>query len=397
MGGKIFANSITASGKPVVTPRMSPELYHKVSEVCQAKLDTLFDRVVIPRDAPDKKDHGDIDFLVGSVKPAATANGDLWSAIKKTLGAELYLRGGSHSFAIPHPEIEDAHIQVDVELSPGDGTPDAAELYQWTRFMKGDSDLLQIIALSHRSLGIHCNDRGMHVRVEEIEPRNKQLALLFLTCDPIKTMEFLGFDATKHAAGFHDETDLFDWATSGRFFSPTVYDKKVEKSNDRSRKAKRPMYARFSQEYMPAHPDRGASNAWTRKEVLDEALDTFDKRAQYDAMMAAHNANLAEEQLWREIKDILPPNGDSLKFAVKALRRWVVFEDGKPRISTTCSIKVPNWTPLMTADTKPAVLQWVTANWAEVKVLEKARAAAEKLAGLEEAKTAAETQAATES
>ena len=382
MGGELFAKSTTALGKPVVTPRMSPELYHQVSELCQAKLETLFDRVVVPRDAPNKKDHGDIDFLVGSIKPAATANGDLWSAIKEILGAELYLRGGSHSFAIPHPEIEDAHIQVDVELSPGDGTPDAAELYEWTRFMKGDADLVQILGISHRSLGIHCNDRGMHIRVEEIEPRNKKQALLFLTCNPIKAMKLLGFDTAKYAAGFYDETDLFNWATSGRFFSPTAYEQKVEKSNDRSRKVKRPMYARFSREYMPAHSDRGAGNVWTRKAVLDEALNAFDKRAEYDAMMAAHNAVLAEEQLWTEIKDILPPNGDSLKFAVKALKRWVVFEDGEPRISTECTLVVPTWTKLMTADTKPAVLEWVTANWEEVKRLEKARAAAEKQAAL---------------
>ena len=169
MGGLAFANVVTDNGKPPHVPRLSPDLYEQISADCQSKLATLFQRVVIPRDAPAKTDFGDIDFLVAGIQHSASKQ-DIWDAIKDVLDAPLHLhRGESHSFAIKHPQIEGAYVQVDVELCPGDGTPDVAELFEWTRFMKGDSDLLQILGISHRPLGLTCNDRGFYVRVEEIE------------------------------------------------------------------------------------------------------------------------------------------------------------------------------------------------------------------------------------
>lgn len=170
MGGLAFANVATANGKPPHVPRMPPELYKTVSAECQTKLEKLFDHVVIPREAPAKADYGDIDFLVQGIQPH-TLRSDIWKAIENKFGATLHVsRGDSHSYAIPHPELPDAYVQVDVELSPGDGTPEGPDLFEWTRFMKGDSDLLQVIGVSHRPLGLTCNDRGLHVRVEEIEP-----------------------------------------------------------------------------------------------------------------------------------------------------------------------------------------------------------------------------------
>jgi hypothetical protein len=87
--------------------------------------------------------------------------------------------------------------------------------------MKGDSDLLQIVGVSHRPLGLTCNDRGLHVRIAEIEPYNKKKALLFLTRDPDKMIKFYGMDVAKYWDGFTDEKDLFDWATSGRVLPRT--------------------------------------------------------------------------------------------------------------------------------------------------------------------------------
>lgn len=170
MGGLAFANVVTSKGKPPEIPRMQPELYAKASAEYQSKLETLFRRVVIPRDAPAKADFGDIDFLVGGIQPLISTS-DIWATINDLLDAHLHVaRGGSHSYAVSHPEIPDAYVQVDVELSPGDGTPEGPDLFEWTRFMKGDSDLLQIIGVSHRPLGLTCNDQGLHLRVQELEP-----------------------------------------------------------------------------------------------------------------------------------------------------------------------------------------------------------------------------------
>jgi hypothetical protein len=375
MGGLAFANIPTDSGRAIKTPRLPSSLYKALCAQYQDLLETLFTRVVVPRDAPAKTDHGDIDFLVEGIRPPNTRH-DIWVAVQKTLHADVHLRrGGSSSYAVPHPELPEAYVQVDVELSVGDETPESAELFEWTQFMKGDSDLLQIIGVSHRSLGLTCNDRGLHVRVEEIEPYNKKKALLFLTRDPNKAIEFYGMDVSKYWSGFNDENDLFDWASSGRFFSHNVFKGRIEKHNDRARQAKRPMYQRFVEEYMPAHPDRGDANTWTKQQVLQEALAIFKKQEEYDTMMKDHHLKRAEEELWRDVKITIPIQSNSLALALKGLRRWVVFEQDEPRISAEPNLGEPLvWSEFVSANNKDAVLRWVKNNWEQVKSLEKARA-----------------------
>jgi len=375
MGGQAFADMATDSGKSVHIPRMPSALYNNISAEYQQKLETLFERVVIPREAPAKADHGDVDFLVQGILPN-TSGKDIWTAIEDMLGAELHFsRGNSHSYAVPHPTIPEAYVQIDVELSPGDGTPNSADYFEWTRFMKGDSDLLQIMGISHRPLGLTCNDQGLHVRVEEIEPYNKKKALLFLTRKPNEAMEFYGLDVNRYWSGFTDETDLFDWVSSGRFFSQSVFESRVEKSNDRSRHAKRPMYRRFIEEFMPVHPDKGVANRWTRQQVLQEALDVFRKHAEYGAMMEEHHLKEAEEDLWNDIRAILPVGGNSLGTVVRSLRRWVVFNNGEPCIAAEATLEEhPMWAEFITMDNRGRVLDWVKDHWEQVKILEKARA-----------------------
>ena len=379
MGGLAFANVPTESGEPVKTPRMSPEIYKALSVQYQRLLETVFERVVVPREAPAKKDYGDIDYLVDGIKPPTTKD-ELCKVIHRVLGADLHVcNGGSSSYAVPHPEIPGAHVQVDVERSVGEGTPESAELFEWTRFMKGDSDLTQILGVSHRDLGLTCNDQGLHVRVEGIEDYNRKKALIFLTRDPNTFMEFYGLDVAKYWAGFTDENDLFDWASSGRFFSSAAFAGRVEKHNDRARRAKRPMYQRFVEEYVPAHAEKGAANTWTRQEVLQDALTSFNKQAEFDAMIGEHNLKTLEEELWKEIKSAVSVQSNSLFLIMKGLRRWVEFKDGRPCIASEPNLKEPLvWSKHVSANNKDAVLEWVRQNWEAVKSLEKKRANAAK-------------------
>lgn len=360
---------------------MPVELYKALCAKYQCILETLFQRVVIPRDAPAKKDFGDIDYLVEGLRPPNNTN-DIWEVVRRALKADAHLlRGGSASYAVPHPETVGAHVQVDLELSVGDGTPESAELFEWTRFMKGDSDLLQIIGVTHRPLGLTCTDQGLHVRVPEVEPYHKRKASLFLTRDPEKAMEFYGLDVAKYWAGFADMDDLFDWACGGRFFSSEMFDGRVEKHNDRARQGKRPMYRKFVEEYMPSHADKGAGNAWTREQVLEEAIKVFGKRAEYDAIMEEHHVKTAEEELWKEIKAVVPAENNSLALALKGLRRWVTFDDGQPVITPEPNLEEPlTWSKFVSPDIKSTVLAWVQDNWKEVKSLERARANASKQA-----------------
>ncbi|OAL46879.1 hypothetical protein IQ07DRAFT_144093 [Pyrenochaeta sp. DS3sAY3a] len=375
MGGLAFANTATSNGKPPQVPRMSPQLYQQVAKECQTKLEKVFDRVVIPREPPGKADHGDIDFLVEG-GPARAGKGDVWATVKTILGAELHLsNGGSHSYAIPHLESPGTYVQVDVELSPGYGTPEGPDLFEWTRFIKGDADLVQLIGVSHRPLGLTCNDQGLHLIVEEIAIYNKKKSLLFLTRDPDRLMEFYGFDATKYWAGFSEETEIFDWVSSGRFFSSEIFENRTEKSNDRSRQKKRPMYRRFVEEYMPLHPGQGEKSPWTREQVISEALEHFNKKTEYEAMMEEHRNKEIEEKLWSGIRATIPAEGNSLGIALKGLRHWVVFQNGKPAVASE-PVEYQSWTKSISIENKDAVLRWVLEHWEQVKRLEKSRGSA---------------------
>ncbi|UPX19643.1 uncharacterized protein EKO05_0009899 [Ascochyta rabiei] len=373
MGGKVFELVKMPNGGPPEVPRMSPDLYKKVIADCQPKLQALFRNVVVPRDVVGKIDHGDVDFLVEGILSTTPAEA-IWETTKTRFGAELHVpRNQSQSFGIPHPEISGAFVQVDVELSPGSGTSDSAELFEWTKFMKGDADLLQIIGIAHRPLGITCNDRGLHLRLEQIEPYDKKKALLFLTRDPVQAMQFYGFDVDKYHKGFEDETDLFDWVAAGRFFSSEIFERRVERSDDRSRHSKRPMYRHFVDDYMPK-THRGTGNAWSRESVLCEAIKTFGVHAEYDAMMTVHLTKVAEEELWKEVKAVIPAQDKALAAAVRALRRRVVFSNGKPRIADTPTLPGDYivWAEHVSESSKNDVLMWVEKNWREVKSRDKA-------------------------
>jgi hypothetical protein len=380
MGGQAFANTPTSSGKPVQVPRLSPELYKSLCAKYQAILETVFERVDIPRDVPWKTSHGDIDFLVEGVRAPLTKD-QVWAVVQDAIKAELHLKNGpSHNYAVPHPEIPEAHVQVDVGLSVGDGTPESAALFKWTMFLNSYGDLLQIIGITHRALGIVCNDQGLYVRIPEIEPYNKKQALLFLTRDPDQAMEFYGFlDKDTYWAGFKNEDDMFKWISNSRFFSHETFGKRVEKSNDRARQTKRPMYQRFIEEWMPAHADLDQDIGWTREDVLEDAIITFGKQQEYAAMMEEHHLKNAEEELWKDVRAAIGVTSKSLPTILKGLRRWVTFENGQPRITSDANLEVPLvWCKFVTAENKDTVLKWVSSNWEQVKNLEKARANAAK-------------------
>ncbi|KAJ4293585.1 hypothetical protein N0V90_008868 [Kalmusia sp. IMI 367209] len=392
MGGQAFAH--IKSDTPIKVPRLSPETYQQIADHTASRLETLFYHVTIPREAPGKSDYGDIDFLVEGIR--SSNEHDVWTVVKTLLGAELHVpRGQSHSFGIKHPHIPEAYVQVDVELSPGNDTADGAELFEWTKFMKGDSDLLQIVGVIHRSLGITCNDRGLHIRVKEVEPYNKKKSMLFLTRDPNKAMDFYGFDKTKYWQGFDSEEDLFEWTTKGRYFYWEAYEERQETSNDRSRLAKRPMFRRFVQEYMPSREKLTAINDKTskselsaseanqlsahkpsRQEVLEEALRMFGKREQYDAIIHEHETKGVEDALWQQIRDALPLEGAALGTTLKGLRRWVMFKDNRPYIceQPLSSKAMVKWTDQISKDAIPDVLAWIAENREQVRELEEQRA-----------------------
>lgn len=384
MGGQAFAH--IASDTPIVVPRIPPDTYKQICDDLKAKLNKLFYRVTIPRDAPGKDDFGDVDFLVEGIRDPKN-HSNIWAIVKDVLDAELYVE--PHHFGVKHPAIPNAYVQVDVEISPGSDTKDGAELFEWTKFMKSDSDLLQIVGVVHRSLGITCNDKGMHIRVEEVEPYNRKKSMLFLTRSPDEAMDFYGYDKAKYYQGFDSEVELFDWVTHGRYFYWKVYEDCEENSNDRSRITKRAMFRRFVYEYMPScgkstttvsqNKDDDSDTKKvvpSRQEVLRDALSMFDKHTEYNAIILEHKTQGVEEAVWLQINNSISLDNAARGVILKGLKRWVAFEDSQPYItaqpiSTSSKLK---WSEHVFHDTLPGILAWIAENQEQIGKLERDRA-----------------------
>lgn len=159
MGGNAF-NSILPNAS---FPRMSPELYQQLKADAAARLRTFYETVGTPCEAPEKSDHGDIDFIV------CEAIGDpSLDAIRIALGAchMIPLEGNRMShFAIPLTRDSEygsceglqEFLQVDVHVC---GT-----LEEWRRVMFFNSygDMGMIIGILTHTYGLTYSCSGLKV------------------------------------------------------------------------------------------------------------------------------------------------------------------------------------------------------------------------------------------
>jgi hypothetical protein len=169
MGGKAFLSHL-----PDATfPRLSPLVYAALKSGLFPRLTPLFQYVDIPHEAPEKEDHGDIDFIV-ACPHAAVGHEELKSA----LGASACIPsgqsdgGGTHNFAlrladvvtplptdaVPIPgETSEVYVQVDVNIRKDEK--------DWENVMIFHSygDLGMIMGRLAASIGLHWGSLGLKV------------------------------------------------------------------------------------------------------------------------------------------------------------------------------------------------------------------------------------------
>lgn len=373
MGGHVFATD------GLQTPRISSELYNQLKKEYANALAPLYRRTAYAEVLPDKPDHGDIDILVEGPHASTTPG-----RVAEALRADRFKCNGSvTNYAVPHPTIPGVHVQLDVQTSP-DG------YLEWQTFQNSYGDLSQIIGVINRLLGLTATDRGLYVRIPEIEPTNKKSSMIHLTHDPLAVLSFLGLNTARYSdRGFTGEGDVFAWVAAARFFNryavvPRDHEKRPENENhnDRARRAKRGMYRRFVDDWVPANPEAGANCAWTRELVLEEALKTFDKQVEYDARLAEHKELWREDALWRAIKEKVPRKGDSLALVIRGLKRWVSSEGGELVLhAEPLPQEKKVWVEGLEEGGEEKVLKWVEEHWMEVQVKEKAWATVKKAQG----------------
>lgn len=287
MGG----NAFTTGPDPLSTPRMPKELYLRLQDHYQRLLRRLYRKVASPIDAPAKTSYGDIDILV------AEPLGELPTreALSALLQAERTFPDHSSpttSFAVPYPELANDHVQIDVHLC-------LENTFEWQMFHHSHGDLWNLLGTTIRPFGLTANDKGMHLRIAEIEPSDKKKSLLFLTKEPQDVLAFLGLDQIQYEAAFDSIEALYQYVTTCRFFNPASYRRDGLKANDRKRMAQRAVYRAFLDEWVPMHykAEFGKHLALpTREAVAEEALNGFGRVAEHETKL----------EHWRkESKDLL--------------------------------------------------------------------------------------------
>jgi len=324
------------------TPRLSHAEYHALRERITSLLKPFYAQIVCPPEAPSKLTHGDLDLLV-----CTPLSGFSSAALHTALDAVAATKPGiTTSYCVPLPSpsststaassAPDRFAQVDLHVVPAEAA------LPWTLFTCSYGDMQQILGVLQRPLGLTANDVGLYVRVPEIERAgHRKAALLLLTSDVGRMLEFLGLDAEALARGFAADGDVFEWCLRGRFWGEGVVAAMLEDrsgkrngamhAGDRARMRKRDMFRTFVDDFLPEHQQLWkAKDDWSRQRVLDEALSFFPIRETYDAMMSDHNVLEREKILVEEIKSVIPEEGEALKQVMKGLKRWVDWKDGRP-------------------------------------------------------------------
>lgn len=307
MGGKAFLSHLPNAA----FPRLSPLIYASLKSTLLPRLTPLFQYVGVPHEAPEKQDHGDVDFIVAC---PLTAIGH--EEIKHALGASACItspqpdRGGTHNFALrladvvmPLPtdavpvseETTEVYVQVDVNIRK--------DAQDWENVMIFHSygDLGMIMGRLAASVGLHLGELGLKMASQALVPTYSPTFLLSSSIPDI--LPFFGLSLERWNAGFETQEDAFRWVTSSRFYVPGQVSDKASRAKSR---VNRGMYQAFLQwcearvspaaghDGRPQEEDKEA----IRESVRKEALAFFDKREEHDALVHANERRVRLKAIW---------------------------------------------------------------------------------------------------
>jgi hypothetical protein len=347
MGGQAFAHL----SPPLPTPRIPPEIYTQVLTTTHTLLQHHFEVVRSALEAPEKETYGDIDILVFEPKPNSPLNGVTFSPQVATLLGNIIgtkhciLEKGGHTmnFAIPWPQspnsrerIEARFVQIDIKICP------TLKMLEWELFHGAHGDLWNILGSTIRKFGLTVNNLGMHLRIPEIELKDRKKSMILLTDEPNTILNFLGLDEEKWWKEFGSREEMFEYAAGCRMFwvkdleeededeesgkgreeiegqEGGVEGKKKLKHNDRQRMAKRPIFREWMDEFIPKCRAEGrftdSSNGnVTREQIRDEAFAHFDPtiKTTYETRLREWKLATHTDELWRlDLKGSVPEDID---------------------------------------------------------------------------------------
>ncbi|KAF5369589.1 hypothetical protein D9758_002685 [Tetrapyrgos nigripes] len=310
-------------------PRMPIPVYRNLKSRLYPVIQGLYSHVIVPIEAPEKKDYGDLDFLVYSPKTDALRHGDAkinvsHDSVKDAIGARHFIPADGNrtsNFAVPvskgewatlgyedeeeanRKKVEDGEIyyQVDVHV--------CADKAEWDRifFFNSYGDLGMIMGLVAANIGLHLGSKGLQYS----HPPHRRIDL----SDNFEEIaEFFGWSMETRNAGFATRQQVFDWVTTSRFFDASRF--RTQGEGIRKVKPQRTMYSDFV-EWVGGLRDTFTSlTDEEKKQIVEsaraEALEHFGKREEVESMVRNFEAR-------KRMKDVF--NGVSVKSWIGA-HQW---------------------------------------------------------------------------
>ncbi|KAF9816926.1 hypothetical protein IEO21_03800 [Rhodonia placenta] len=262
MGGNAFRGKLSTA----LFPRMSPHTYQALRARLLPLVQSQFESVAVPREAPEKVDHGDLDFVVTRPRPGTSP-----STVQKVLRA-------THS--IPQEGNRTSNYAI-----PANAFDLGAE---WERilFLHSYGDTGMIFGVLARMAGLSLNVHGLKVRL--LIPRTT----FHLTSSLQDILAFYGLSKSRWNEGFETQRDVFEWvAMSPLFDAQRIVPS--DRTHDRGRKARgaRSMFQNFldfaQERAVAASLDGNAAPSAKPRITQDDALRFFGKEAERAALLRA--------------------------------------------------------------------------------------------------------------
>ncbi|RSL59222.1 hypothetical protein CEP51_013945 [Fusarium floridanum] len=193
------------------------------------------------------------------------------------------------------------HIQVDVQVF------DSSSRLHYMLFHHAHGDIWQLLGNVIKPYGLTVDDKGLWLRIPEIEEADKKRSKVWLTGDPDEILKFLGLPYTRYWAGpFRDLYQMYEYVANCITFwvAPAAESEMALRANDRRRMKQRPAYRKWVEEFKPLCRAQGrfSNEPLTRDQVRGRAFARFNVRQTY---MTERRAFLVEDQKRHILKTII--------------------------------------------------------------------------------------------
>lgn len=247
--------------KHTPTHRLTADAYHALTDRVLRTLRTVEGaRVEVIRSYAAKPDFGDMDVLVDRTSVPA----DLAGMVTTLFAPNELVRNG------PVISFDVEAFQVDLICVPSTEFATSRDYFAY-------NDLGNLMGRTAHRMGFTYGHNGLRYKLRE---GNFLVADLQVTADMASAFAFMGYDHARFEKGFQRREDLFVFAASSPYFTPSAYALEARGHRNRVRDRKRENYQRFLAWLDAEQVPTGAVAHMANEEHLSRAEHLFPAFAQ---------------------------------------------------------------------------------------------------------------------